>query len=98
MQRDAQGKTADMTPQPFNARTRVHEYGGRSYAVHGDTIYFANFADQRVYRVTPGTEPEPITPEGAMRYGDFVVDDRASGYCACARTTARATARRSTRW
>ena len=76
MQRDAQGKTADITLQPFNARTRVHEYGGRSYAVHGDTIYFANFADQRVYRVTPGTEPESITPEGAMRYGDFVVDDR----------------------
>ena len=55
VRRDAQGKTADVTPQPFNARTRVHEYGGRSYAVHGDTIYFANFADQRVYRVTPGS-------------------------------------------
>ena len=76
MRRDAQGKIADVTPQPFNARTRVHEYGGRSYAVHGDTIYFANFADQRVYRVTPGAAPEPITPEGAMRYGDFVVDER----------------------
>ncbi|HEY7022821.1 MAG TPA: S9 family peptidase [Ktedonobacterales bacterium] len=76
VRRDAQGKTADITPQPFNARTRVHEYGGRSYAVHGDTIYFANFADQRVYRVTPGAEPEPITSEGAMRYGDFVVDER----------------------
>jgi dipeptidyl aminopeptidase/acylaminoacyl peptidase len=76
VRRDAQGKTADITPQPFNARTRVHEYGGRSYAVHGDTIYFANFADQRICRVTPGTEPEPITPEGAMRYGDFVVDEQ----------------------
>ncbi len=76
VRRDAQGKIADITPQPFNARTRVHEYGGRSYAVHGETIYFANFADQRVYRVTPGRAPEPITPEGAMRYGDFVVDER----------------------
>ncbi|HEX3270144.1 MAG TPA: S9 family peptidase, partial [Ktedonobacterales bacterium] len=76
VRRDAQGKTADITPQPFNARTRVHEYGGRSYAVHGDTVYFANFADQRIYRVTPGAEPEPITPENAMRYGDFVVDER----------------------
>src|SRR5262249_43830262 len=51
VRRDAHGKIADVTPQPFNARTRVHEYGGRSYTVHGDTIYFANFADQRVYRV-----------------------------------------------
>jgi dipeptidyl aminopeptidase/acylaminoacyl peptidase len=76
VRRDARGKLADVTPQPFNARTRVHEYGGRSYTIHGDTIYFANFADQRVYRVKPGAEPEPITPEGAMRYGDFVVDDQ----------------------
>jgi dipeptidyl aminopeptidase/acylaminoacyl peptidase len=76
VRRDAHGKIADMTPQPFNARTRVHEYGGRSYAVSGETLYFVNFADQRVYRVTPSAEPEPITPEGAMRYGDFVVDDR----------------------
>ena len=75
VRRDAHGKIADVTPQPFNARTRVHEYGGRSYAVHGDTIYFANFADQRVYRVSPGSAPEPITPEGTMRYGDFVVDE-----------------------
>jgi dipeptidyl aminopeptidase/acylaminoacyl peptidase len=73
---EAQGKIADVTPQPFNARTRVHEYGGRSYAVHGDTIYFANFADQRVYRVTHSGAPEPITPECAMRYGDFAVDER----------------------
>ena len=76
VRRDAQGKAGDMTPQPSNARTRVHEYGGRSYAVSGDTIYFANFADQRVYRVTPASPPEPITPEGAMRFGDFVVDER----------------------
>ena len=76
VRRDAHGKVADVTPQPFNARTRVHEYGGRSYTVSGDTIYFANYADQRVYRVPPGAKPEPITPENAMRYADFVVDER----------------------
>jgi dipeptidyl aminopeptidase/acylaminoacyl peptidase len=75
VRRDAEGKITDVTPHPFNARTRVHEYGGRSYAVHGETIYFANFADQRVYRVTRSA-PKPITPAGAMRYGDFVVDER----------------------
>jgi dipeptidyl aminopeptidase/acylaminoacyl peptidase len=76
VRRDARGSCFDVTPQPFNARTRVHEYGGRSYTVYGDTVYFANFADQRVYQVSPGGAPEPITPEGAMRYGDFVVDAR----------------------
>jgi dipeptidyl aminopeptidase/acylaminoacyl peptidase len=76
VRRDSHGNCVDVTPQPFNARTRVHEYGGRSYAVHGEAVYFANFADQRVYRVTPGGAPEPITPEGALRYGDFAVDER----------------------
>jgi dipeptidyl aminopeptidase/acylaminoacyl peptidase len=92
VQRDAYGKIADVTPQPFNARTRVHEYGGRSYAVHRDTIYFANFADQRVYRVIPGAEPEPITPEGAMRYADLVVDER-RGQLLCVREDHGASAR-----
>ena len=76
VRRDSHGNCADVTPQHFNARTRVHEYGGRSYTVHGEAVYFANFADQRVYRVTPGGAPEPITPEGALRYGDFAVDER----------------------
>ena len=53
VRRDAQGKIADMTPQPFNARTRVHEYGGRSYVVAWRYVYFSNFADQRIYRVAP---------------------------------------------
>ena len=31
----ADGSTADLTPPPFNVRTRVHEYGGGSYVVAG---------------------------------------------------------------
>ncbi|RMF65623.1 MAG: S9 family peptidase, partial [Calditrichaeota bacterium] len=27
------GKTRDVTPNPFNARTTVHEYGGGAFAV-----------------------------------------------------------------
>ncbi len=48
------GRTADVTPPPFSARTRVHEYGGGAYAVSGGTVYFSNFADQRLYRQDPG--------------------------------------------
>ena len=61
----------------FNARTRVHEYGGRSFVVHGSTVYFSNFVDQRLYRVERGGTPEAITPEpvipAGLRYGDPIV-------------------------
>jgi hypothetical protein len=38
----------DVTPAGFNARTRVHEYGGGHFAVSGGTVWFANFDDQRL--------------------------------------------------
>ncbi|MDR3513446.1 MAG: prolyl oligopeptidase family serine peptidase [Caulobacteraceae bacterium] len=60
-----------LTPEGFNVRTRVHEYGGAAYVVVADTLYFANFADQRLYAQRPGAAPEPLTPEG-YRYADCV--------------------------
>lgn len=68
------GKTEDVTPRDFNVRTRVHEYGGGAYCIHQGTIYFSNFTDQRLYRQTLKTAPSPLTPEGAFRYADAVVD------------------------
>jgi dipeptidyl aminopeptidase/acylaminoacyl peptidase len=72
--RTPDGRTEDVTPQPFNARTRVHEYGGGDFAVHDGTVYFSNFADQRIYRRAPDGEPQPLTPENGRRYADMVVD------------------------
>ncbi len=74
VQRNAGGKTTDLTPQPYNVRTRVHEYGGRAYTVANDVVYFSNFADQRLYRLDPGGATRPITPEVSLRYADVVVD------------------------
>src|ERR671919_514246 len=33
VKRSAGGVCTDVTPRPFNARTRVHEYGGGDYTV-----------------------------------------------------------------
>jgi dipeptidyl aminopeptidase/acylaminoacyl peptidase len=71
----ATAKAEDLVPEGFNARTRVHEYGGGAYALAGDTLFFSNFADQRLYRLDPGAgAPRPITPEpptpAAHRYAD----------------------------
>jgi len=41
------GRTEDVTPPPFNVRTRVHEYGGRCHTVLDSTVYFSHFLDDR---------------------------------------------------
>ena len=77
VRRTPDGTTADVNPAPFNARTRVHEYGGGSYSVHEGTLYFTNFADQRLYRQQSGGAPEALTPEGSdIRFADCVMDRR----------------------
>ena len=72
--RSPDGRTRDVNPQPFNARTRVHEYGGGDFLVHEGTVFFSNFADQRLYSVAPEGEPEPLTAEIEHRYADMVAD------------------------
>src|SRR5207253_11261747 len=63
VRRNSDGEISDVTPRNFNARTRVHEYGGGDYAVSEGTIYFSNYADQRIYRQhRDSQEPEPLTP------------------------------------
>ncbi len=76
VRRTADGAIGDVTPQGFNVRTRVHEYGGAPYTVDQGVVYFSNFADQRLYRQRPGASPEPLTPEAPLRYADFEVDRR----------------------
>src|ERR1700761_7975701 len=65
----------ELLPAPWNARNRVHEYGGKSYLAvpslslaGGFDLVFANFADQRLYAaggaVEAGIDPVPLTPAG----------------------------------
>ena len=82
--RNADGTTTDVTPPPYNARTRVHEYGGGAFLVADGTVYFSNFSDQRMYRRNPGGEPQAITPDAPLRYADGVLD-RVRGRIICVR-------------
>jgi len=72
------GPTRELLPAPWSARTRVHEYGGRSWLVLrgplGPVLVFAEDSDQRLYAMEPpapgaagasGTVPRPITPKPA---------------------------------
>lgn len=84
VRRTAKGEITDVTPNNFNVRTRIHEYGGGGYFVADGTVYFSNFADQRLYRQTLGGEAQPLTGEVAMRYGDGILDvKRQRIICAC---------------
>jgi dipeptidyl aminopeptidase/acylaminoacyl peptidase len=81
------GISRDLLPMPWNARTRVHEYGGKSYLPLPGGFVFANFGDQRLYRCgvtdqagpaqSGPAEPEPLTPapgaDAAYRFADFAL-------------------------
>ena len=71
VRRDAWGEITDVVPEGFNSRSRVHEYGGASYAVGDGVVVSCSFEDQRVYRIESG-EATPITPPSTDRYADFV--------------------------
>ncbi len=84
--RGADGDSRDLLAAPWNARTRVHEYGGRSYLPVPGGVLFANFDDQRLYLVPDrGGEPAPLTAETEGiddRFADFVLSpDRSETWC-----------------
>src|SRR5438132_9140858 len=75
--RKPDGERVDMTPAGFNARTRVHEYGGGDYVAHEGVVYFSNFADQQLYRVAQDQPPELTShdcDDARVRYADYVID------------------------
>lgn len=55
-------------PAPWNARSRVHEYGGQPYTLLADgpgtAVVFSEYGDQRLYRYSPesGGDPTALTP------------------------------------
>lgn len=57
----------DILPAPWDAQSRVHEYGGLSWlGFHRNgcpMLAFINKSDQRIYVTAPKGEPTPITPE-----------------------------------
>jgi dipeptidyl aminopeptidase/acylaminoacyl peptidase len=78
VRRSADGTTTDLLPPPWNARTRVHEYGGGAWAVAGGNVWFTDLADQRLYLLAAGSsEPVAVTPEpelpAGVRHADLQV-------------------------
>ena len=77
VRRNLDGTVVDALPDGFNARTRVHEYGGAAWWVSGGSVFANSWVDQRVYRSDSdgafhALTPEPAQPHG-FRYADGVV-------------------------
>lgn len=84
VKRSPDGVCIDINQPPFNARTKVHEYGGGDYLVNDGIAYFSNFSDQRLYRQEGSAAPEALTGVGDVRYADARMD-HARGRLICVR-------------
>jgi dipeptidyl aminopeptidase/acylaminoacyl peptidase len=80
---DADGSLHELLPSGWNARTRVHEYGGGAWWVHRGTVFFSNWDDQRLYRLDPANAdgrlpgpPVPLTAESPLRHAWRYADHR----------------------
>lgn len=73
----SQNRGASLLPAPWNARSRVHEYGGGSWTATPDgTLIFVEASDQRVWALKADTdEPIALTPDtdGTVRHGGLTV-------------------------
>ena len=84
--REANGAVAELTPAPFSPRSRVHEYGGGSYCLAPDRVYFVDAADQNVYAVASNAgqaasgEAQPrlvVGGDATTRFADLAWDGAA---------------------
>ncbi|MGI2328388.1 S9 family peptidase [Planococcus sp. YIM B11945] len=75
MKKSSDGSLQEVTPAPYNVRTRVHEYGGAPFAVHQSELYFSNYEDNLLYRLHEPDSIQPITSDSNHRYADGAVDE-----------------------
>lgn len=64
----------DLVVEPFNVRTRVHEYGGGALLVAGSRIFFVNDDDQQIYQVGMDSAPVRVTDAPGRRFADATWD------------------------
>lgn len=72
------GLDIDCVPAPYNVRSRVHEYGGGSYTVSQNKLYFVDFQDQQIYKVNLESrkieyQVEQVTDLPNARFADLIV-------------------------
>lgn len=62
----------DVLDKTYNIRSAVHEYGGKSFSVKNNVVYFVNFEDQQIYKFQ-NNQVDPITNNDDHRFIDLVI-------------------------
>ncbi|HTU62511.1 MAG TPA: hypothetical protein VMF89_28820, partial [Polyangiales bacterium] len=77
VERRPDGTARDVLPAPFSARTRVHEYGGKSFLIAESKLWFVNQTDQQVYELelsVPQPVPRQLTHTSELRFAELTYD------------------------
>ena len=64
----------DLLAAPFNARSRVHEYGGGAFGSADGRVYVVNFRDQQIHRVESDGGSTALTAAPTCRFADLSYD------------------------
>lgn len=74
---NADGETDSLLPPPWNARSMVHEYGGGSYCVTKDMIFFVHAEDQQIYLLDRNNHHiSQFSDSSQCRFADLFVDSQ----------------------
>lgn len=75
VRRGPDGQARDLTPAPYNVRSKVHEYGGGAMTAGRGGAWFVDARDQRIYRAEgEGGAIRPITQADGAGYADLQLD------------------------
>jgi dipeptidyl aminopeptidase/acylaminoacyl peptidase len=87
LRRRAWGSAAppsELTPPPWNLRSRLHGYGGGAFTTDGRTVVFTHDGDRALWKLdlpAPGAPPPtpqrltpPGDPKGDLAYADGLID------------------------
>lgn len=75
VRRDVKGAMQEIIKAPYNATSKVHEYGGGSFGLGATDLVFVNAADQDLYKVdlVGKNEPVRLTNMPEMRFADIQI-------------------------